>query len=370
MALLPQEQRDRVEHVACDFLSSPEDIAKQLKDKGVTADYVFFYSYAQPKPEPGKPAWSNAQELADTNSALLRNFLGALDQANIVPKRFCLQTGAKNYGVHLGRARTPFVESDPRPGIEPNFYYPQEDLLFEYSKKHNIGWNVICPAWIIGAVNNAAMNALHPLAVYAAVKAHKGEILDFPGDINAWLGVGEHSTAMLTGYLSEWAVLEEKCKNQKFNASDTCALPNNRLWPELARWFGCKDFGKPELDDSKITTVDPGDKPTPLGYGGPLKSRFSFTLGNWASQEENHNAWKELMKKHKLTDDPFEGDLEPWQFADAAAWALSLCLSMNKAMNFGWTGHCDTLESLHLAYSELNKIGMLPPMVGESRPLV
>lgn len=75
------------------------------------------------------------------------------------------------------------------------------------------------------------------------------------------------------------------------------------------------------------------------------------------------------MKKHNLTDDPFEGDLEGWQFADAAAWALALQLSMNKAANFGWTGHVDTLESLHLAYSELHKIGMLPPLVGESRPL-
>lgn len=252
---------------------------------------------------------------------------------------------------------------------QPNFYYPQEDLLYEYTKKHGITWNTICPAWIIGATNNAAMNALHPLAVYAAVKAHKGEILDFPGDFNAWFGVAEHSTAMLTGYLSEWAVLEEKCANQKFNASDMCALPNNRLWPELARWFGCKDYGLPVLDESKITVVDPGDSPTPLGYGPPLKSGFSFTLGHWASQEENHNAWKEIMQEHKLTDDPFEGDLEAWQFADAAAWALALCLSMNKAQNFGWTGHVDTLESLHLAYAELNKIGMLPPMVAEARQL-
>lgn len=87
-----------------------------------------------------------------------------MDVAGITPKRFLLQTGAKNYGVHLGRARTPFVESDPRPGLEPNFYYPvtlpivgltfflshmlivllivfqQEDILFEYAKKHNIGW--------------------------------------------------------------------------------------------------------------------------------------------------------------------------------------------------------------------------------------
>ena len=67
MDLLTADQRNRVEHVACDFMAKPEDIAKQLKDKGVTADYVFFYSYAQPKPDEGKPAWSNAQELADVN---------------------------------------------------------------------------------------------------------------------------------------------------------------------------------------------------------------------------------------------------------------------------------------------------------------
>lgn len=42
MDLLSPDQRSRVEHVACDFLSKPEDIAKQLKDKNVTADYVFF----------------------------------------------------------------------------------------------------------------------------------------------------------------------------------------------------------------------------------------------------------------------------------------------------------------------------------------
>lgn len=144
----------------------------------------------------------------------------------------------------MGPARTPYVESDPRVELEPNFYYPQEDLLFEHCKKHNIHWNIICPAcvpplpsspshaaslltpldpcrWIIGAVNNAAMNALHPLAVYAAVQAHKGEKLDFPGSLGSWISVSEHSTAMLTGYLTEWAALNEHCKDQKFNASDT-----------------------------------------------------------------------------------------------------------------------------------------------------
>lgn len=281
-----------------------------------------------------------------------------------------LQTGAKNYGVHLGPARTPLVESDARVTLEPNFYYPQEDLLFEYCKNNATNWNVVCPAWIIGAVSNAAMNALHPLAVYAAVQAHKGELLEYPGDLEAWLSVCWHSTAMLTGYLTEWIALEEKCKDQKFNANDACMLPNNRLWPELARWYGCKGSGKPELHESKLTTFDFGGETTPLGYGGPTKSRFSWTLSKWAEDPANHKAWKEIMEKHKLTHDPF-GDVEAhFPFADMAAWGGGFAMSMNKAQLLGWTGRVDTLESLHLSYEELNKLGMLPPMVAEARPLV
>ena len=71
MDLLSPEQRERVEHVACDFLTEPEDIAEQLSEKGITSvDAVFFYSYLQPRPKPGAPAWSNAQELVDTNCKL------------------------------------------------------------------------------------------------------------------------------------------------------------------------------------------------------------------------------------------------------------------------------------------------------------
>ena len=274
--------------------------------------------------------------------------------------------------MHLGPARTPFVESDPRVDyLEPNFYYPQEDLLFQWCKDHpGSNWNIICPAWIIGATTNAAMNALHPLAVYAAVRAHKGEKLEYNGDYTAWLAVNEHSSAMLTGYLSEWTVLEDKCKDQKFNSSDTSPLPNNRLWPELARWYGCKSSGGPELDENKITTVDPGDAPTPLGYGPSRKTRFTFLLTKWAEDPANQKAWKEIMQEHHLTHDPFEDIEAHFTFGDAAAIGFGMQLSMNKARTLGWTGHVDTLESLHKAYSELNKIGMLPPMVADAKPLI
>ena len=214
------------------------------------------------------------------------------------------------------------------------------------------------------------MNALHPLAVYAAVQAHKSEPLHYPGDYTSWLALAEHSTAKLTGYLSEWAVLESHTANHKFNASDTCPLPNNRLWPELARWYGAPSSGLPELDESKLTTLDPGDVPTPLGYGPSRKVRFSFTLSQWAQDPANAKAWKEIMAKHQLTHDPFEDVEAHFTFGDYAAFGPGFPLSMNKARVFGWTGHVDTLESLHLAYTELNKIGMLPPPVAEARPLI
>ncbi len=61
------------------------------------------------------------------------------------------------------------VESDPRSYSEPNLYYIQEDVLFAYSQKHGVKWNVTRPSFIWGAMPNAAMNIVYPLAVYAFV---------------------------------------------------------------------------------------------------------------------------------------------------------------------------------------------------------
>ena len=86
------------EHIAVDFLTSPEKIAKILQEKGVKADYVFFFAYLQPPPKDGGRLWSDAQEMVRVNSLLLSNFLGALEEVQVKPKAFMLQTGAKNYG--------------------------------------------------------------------------------------------------------------------------------------------------------------------------------------------------------------------------------------------------------------------------------
>lgn len=106
-------------------------------------------------------------------------------------------------GIHHGPTKVPQEETDPRVEIvgEPNFYYPQEDLLWRYCKEGGgkTNWNVCMPGPVLGGVPDAAMNLAFPLAVYAAVCRELGEVLRWPGDVVAWQAVCSMSSAMMNG---------------------------------------------------------------------------------------------------------------------------------------------------------------------------
>lgn len=112
----------------------------------------------------------------------------------------------------------------------------------------------------------------------------------------------------------------------------------NRLWPELARWYGANPAPHPELDSANLTTLPSDPSPGPLGYGARPALRISFTLSDWARDPANAAAWRDIAREHALTHDPFADVEAHWPFADAAAWALNMELSGNKARYFGWTG--------------------------------
>jgi len=73
---IPDGLPKNAEHISLDFLQDSEDIAKVLKENGVKADYVFFYSYVQVKPKEGGGLWSDAEEMCKVNSTcwLIYNF--------------------------------------------------------------------------------------------------------------------------------------------------------------------------------------------------------------------------------------------------------------------------------------------------------
>lgn len=104
-------------------------------------------------------------------------------------------------GVHHGPTKVPQEEIDPRVEIpgEPNFYYPQEDLLWKFAQETGAKWNVCMPGPILGGVPDAAMNFAFPLAVYAAVCRELGESLKWPGDKNSWQAECSMSSAMMNG---------------------------------------------------------------------------------------------------------------------------------------------------------------------------
>lgn len=147
--------------------------------------------------------------------------------------------GLKNYGGHLGPTTTPHIESDPRITLEPNFYYTQEDLLATHCTQHpSTHFTVLRPSFILGAVRDAAMNLLYPLAIYAAVQAHLHQPLVFPGDFAAWDKEVIMSSAMLNSYMAEWAALTPGAAGQAFNVGDAFPFTWGRFWPVLAGWYG------------------------------------------------------------------------------------------------------------------------------------
>ncbi|OJD16044.1 hypothetical protein AJ78_03757 [Emergomyces pasteurianus Ep9510] len=356
---------ENVTHLELDFLkTSPEDLAKAMVENGVKADYVFFYSYIQVPPKPDGLIWSDAQEMCNVNGALLANFLKALNLASITPTRFMLQTGAKNYGGHLGTTKSPQVESDPRVTIEPNFYYDQEDLLFQYCQETGAGWNVIRPSFILGAAKDAAMNLAYSLGVVAAVHAHLGKPLAFPGNIASFDAIRDLSSALLNSYLAEWVVLNPKASNEAFNACDCSAVTPGTLWASLANIYGI-EYKVPDPKAEYQSLTLPFDPP-PRGFGPPEKIEFTYSIAAWAHDPQVHAAWEELSRTHRLVYDPFATAAvhnRIFGLTDAAILGGSpVQFSMDKSRKFGWHGTVDSYASLRNVLEELVDMKMLPPL--------
>ncbi|KAI7181092.1 hypothetical protein KC316_g8923 [Hortaea werneckii] len=318
-----------------------------------------------------------ADALVEANVPIFQNFLQALDLAKIEPKRILLQTGGKNYGGYIGRARLPYIESDPQPKhLSNNFYYFQEDALFKFCEEHpKTSWNIIRPFGIVGAAPNVGINTFLPFAILAFVQAKRQEPVFFGGDIEEWQNECCHSSARLTGFLSEWAVLEDQCKNQAFNAQDGSPLSWDRFFEELARWYGVeKGIEGPELDNTKFKSFQlAGGKDAPLGYGPPPAIRLSRTLVEWSEEPANHEVWKTAMESSqgKLKMDPFDQSKRGDVFSGDWAFYKIGQPSVAKLRRFGFNGFVDTMESVFEMYQDMAKLGIIPvPCVDAAKPMV
>lgn len=146
--------------IAADLLDRD---ALKAASHGTNLTHVFYCTWSRRETE--------AQN-GEVNGQMLRDLLHTVTSSSTV-QHVTLVTGLKHYlgsfeNYGSGRAETPFREDEPRqPGL--NFYYIQEDILFEEAAKHHFSWNVQRPHTIIGYALGNAMNMGVTLAVYGSL---------------------------------------------------------------------------------------------------------------------------------------------------------------------------------------------------------
>ena len=166
--------------------------------------------------------WSrqaNEEENVRVNALMIENLFAGLADAPI--QHAALVTGLKHYlGSFDDYAKvlpyTPFMESSPRlPGL--NFYYAQEDVLFDHAAKRGFTWSVHRPHTMIGFAIGNAMNMAVTLAVYASICKHTGRPFVYPGSPEQYNAVADVTDARVLAEQLLWSATTPEAANMPFN---------------------------------------------------------------------------------------------------------------------------------------------------------
>ena len=218
-----------VHPIAADLLD-PEALRSALA--GVDPTHVFITTWVQRATE---------EENVVANGALVRNLLAAFDRARDL-RHVALATGLKHYlGPFETYARsgveTPLREEMPRLP-HPNFYYAQEDELFEAARRQGFTWSVHRAHTTIGYSLGTSMNMAVTLAVYAAICRETGRPFVFPGTPQQWNGLTDVTDAHILAKHMKWAATSEAGRDQAFNVVNGDIFRWRWLWPRLAADLG------------------------------------------------------------------------------------------------------------------------------------
>ena len=166
-----------IEHRSCD-LNNPDDVRQALQGLGPIS-FAFYATWS-------RQANEHANCLA--NGAMFRNAihavaeLGGLEHVAWSPVRSSISGRSTATPRPSSSPRSP--EGQPRvPG--ENFYYVQEDILFDAAGRFGFHWSVARPHTIIGYAPGNAMNSGRPSAVFATLVGRPAGRFAFPGRPNS-----------------------------------------------------------------------------------------------------------------------------------------------------------------------------------------
>ncbi|KAB7648252.1 SDR family oxidoreductase [Polymorphobacter fuscus] len=309
--------------VAAD-LQDPAGLAAALA--GVAPDAVFIATWSRQASE---------AENIRVNGAMVRNLLDALRPAGSV-RHVALVTGLKHY---LGPfeaygqgvlPQTPFREEQARLDVE-NFYYAQEDEVFEAAARDGFGWSVHRPHTIIGKAVGNAMNMGTTLAAYAVLCRETGRPFRFPGSAVQWHGLTDMTDARLLARHMLWATTTPAARDQAFNVVNGDVFRWSWMWGRIADWFGVK---AEEFD----------------GVVRPLETQMADDAG----------LWREIAARHGLAEPELTRLASPWHTDADLGRPIEVVTDMGKSRRLGFTAYQPTDDAFYALFETLRADRLIP----------
>jgi nucleoside-diphosphate-sugar epimerase len=300
-----------------------EATAKALA--GLRPTHVFFCTWSRQESEAAN---------IRVNGGMLRNLLDAILPAGSV-RHVALVTGTKHY---LGpfemyaknRPVTPFREDQPRLDIE-NFYYVQEDIVFDTARKHGFTWSVHRPHTVVGYAVGNAMNIGTTLAVYATVCQASGRPFVFPGSSVQYAGLTDVTDARLLARHLVWAATTPSAYNEAFNVVNGDVFRWERMWGVIARYFGLDVAPSPE---------------TPM----PLERQLADAAP----------IWEAVVREHRLQPNRLNDLASAWHTDSDLGRPVETVNDMSKSRRFGFREYQDSEASFIDLFDRLRDERLIP----------
>jgi nucleoside-diphosphate-sugar epimerase len=218
----------------------------------------------------------------------------------------------------------------PRLPVE-NFYYTQEDALFEAARQRGFTWSVHRPHTIIGYALGNAMNMGVTLAVYAAICREARLPFVFPGSLQQWEGLTDVTDARVLARHLEWAATSEATRNEAFNIVNGDIFRWKWLWPKLAADFA----------------IEPAPYP---GRPSPLEPKLAAAAPLWA----------EIAAKHALAEPDINKLASAWHTDLDLGREIEVVTDMTKSRLLGFHDYQPTVGSFLDLFARLRRERVIP----------
>ncbi|SHJ43386.1 Nucleoside-diphosphate-sugar epimerase [Aureimonas altamirensis DSM 21988] len=293
---------------------------------GLKPDAVFITTWARQNSE---------KENIRVNAGMVRNLLDAL-RPNGSVRHVALVTGLKHYlGPFEAYGKgslpeTPFRETQERLDVA-NFYYAQEDEVFEAAQQDGFTWSVHRPHTVIGKAVGNAMNMGTTLAVYATLCRETGRPFRFPGSAAQWNGLTDMTGAGQLARHLVWAATTPAAANEAFNVVNGDVFRWSWMWGRIADWFGLA----PAPFDGTIL---------------PLEKQM----------QDDAAVWQRIAERDGLVEPDLSRLASPWHTDADLGRPIEVVTDMSKSRRLGFLDYRATDDAFFDLFQRLRSDRLIP----------